>query len=477
MNWPKRAALTVCLTVAFAVVARADQWNDRTTLKFDAPVMVPGATLAPGTYTFKLLDSSTTRHVVQIFNEDQTKLIVTANAIPAKRQNPNSDVVVKLNPTEAGAPIALKAWFYPGSLYGHEFVYPENQARDIAQRTKTLVLSSDAPNGDMKQGTLYLYSAAKERTPWRGDAIMLEDWQKWNEEGRRAASGDVAVPGNSKSSESTAPMVRTEPIGMDIKIGDLEDDPTKYVGKTISVTAEVEEVFGPRLFKIDEPNWADLDGEVLVYLPSNLAALVRENDRVTVTGTVKTMMRADLEREVGWLEADPDFELEFASRPVIVADKIVGGNNDVALAIRISSEGDTNRVVGTSGSRVLGGNAKSEASTGSDKSVATASSEPITSTSAFANGGMGTVGRRVTLQGLMVTRQTGRGFWVKAPDASLFILPTQAGKERAKTPKITAGQTVSIEGVVLEMPQRLQDEARGIDNANDEIYVYATMLK
>ena len=44
------------------VVARADQWNDRTTLKFDAPVMIPGTTLAPGTYTFKLLDSATHRH-------------------------------------------------------------------------------------------------------------------------------------------------------------------------------------------------------------------------------------------------------------------------------------------------------------------------------------------------------------------------------------------------------------------------------
>src|SRR5688572_4575017 len=99
MNWPKRAVLAACVVVGLAVVARADQWNDRTTLKFDAPVMIPGTTLAPGTYTFKLLDSATNRHVVQIFNEDLTRLIATVNAIPAKRQEAKGDTVLRFQPT------------------------------------------------------------------------------------------------------------------------------------------------------------------------------------------------------------------------------------------------------------------------------------------------------------------------------------------------------------------------------------------
>jgi hypothetical protein len=136
-------SIATIMMVAIAGVAGADQWNDRTKLTFEAPIMIPGTTLAPGTYTFKLLDSQTSRHVVQVFNEDGTKLIATTHAVPAKRMDVSGDTMVKLNPTEAGAPIALKAWFYPGSRYGHEFVYSDQQARSIAQRTKTLVLSED----------------------------------------------------------------------------------------------------------------------------------------------------------------------------------------------------------------------------------------------------------------------------------------------------------------------------------------------
>lgn len=47
---------------------------------------------------------------------------------------------------------------------------------------------------------------------------------------------------------------------------------------------EVDDGLGPRLFKIDEPNWADLVGAILVSVPTTLAAMAREADRVTMTG-------------------------------------------------------------------------------------------------------------------------------------------------------------------------------------------------
>ena len=62
------AALLVALT---AVPAAADQWNERTVMKFSEPVMVPGATLQSGTYIFRLLDSATSRHTVEIRREGQ----------------------------------------------------------------------------------------------------------------------------------------------------------------------------------------------------------------------------------------------------------------------------------------------------------------------------------------------------------------------------------------------------------------------
>lgn len=473
MTWPKRAAVTICAIVAFAVVAAADQWNDRTTFKFDAPMMIPGATLPPGTYTFKLLDSKANRHVVQIFDEGGTKLVATAQAVPTKRMDAKGDVVVKLNPTEAGAPVAIKAWFYPGSLYGHEFVYPDRQARDIAQRTKTLVLSTDVEGSDMEKGTLYTYSAEGRKEAWHGDDRMMREWEQWSREGRRAASARVAAPGTPETRESTAPMMRNQPEGMKVSIGDLEDSADKYVGKTVNVTAEVEEVFGPRLFKIDEPNWGDLDGEVLVYLPSELAALVREDDRVTITGTPRMFVKADIERELGWLEPDPDVEIEFSERPVLVASRIVGGNSNVALAIRIQptpgNDDDRERATGTSGT-AAGTTADSAAATTTDSKSAA-----VTDAGALGRGDRELVGRRVNLDGVKVTRRgSQQGFWVDGGGASVFVLPSQPAQGQDAP---SSGQSVSVHGVVLEMPRSIREKARATDGANDRIYVYAMTVR
>jgi hypothetical protein len=115
------AALVVALTAA---PAAADQWNERTVMKFSEAVMVPGATLQPGTYIFRLLDSDSSRHTVEIRKEGEEPIAVI-HAVPMKRQEARGEIVVKFNPTEAGSPPALKGWFYPGSLYGHEFVYSD----------------------------------------------------------------------------------------------------------------------------------------------------------------------------------------------------------------------------------------------------------------------------------------------------------------------------------------------------------------
>jgi hypothetical protein len=457
MIWLKRATVATTLSLVCAVVAVADEWNDRTTLKFDAPIMVPGKTLSPGTYTFELLDSKTNRHVVQIFNEDGTKLITTTNAVPTKRMDPKGDVVLRLNPTESGPPAAIKAWFYPGSLYGHEFVYPEKQAREIAQRTKTLVLSADTEASDMEEGTFYTYDAEGRRQPWRADDTLMAEWQKWNEEGKRRGSAQVKAPGTPETRESTAPAMRTEPAGLAVSIADLESDPNRYIGKAINVTGEVEEVFGPRLFKIDEQNWADLDGEVLVYLPTALAALVGEDDRVTVTGTMKTLMKDDLERELGWLAPDPELEIEFNERPVLVASQVVGGDSNVVVAI--TSRPAAARTQTT------------DATSGTAPGAATASA--VTDRGTIARADERLVGRRVDLDNVKVDRVGAHhGFWIEAAGTGVFVLPAPHATGEG-TPAV--GKAVGIEGVVLELPRSLRERARTQDG-NDAIYIYATSL-
>ena len=55
--------------------ARADESNKLTIFNFSAPVELPGLTLPAGSYTFKLMDNSSDRNIVQVFNKDMTKML------------------------------------------------------------------------------------------------------------------------------------------------------------------------------------------------------------------------------------------------------------------------------------------------------------------------------------------------------------------------------------------------------------------
>ena len=49
---------------------------------------------------------------------------------------------MKFEERPSSRPQALEAWFYPGDNYGHEFVYPETNARELAKRVGRPVLST-----------------------------------------------------------------------------------------------------------------------------------------------------------------------------------------------------------------------------------------------------------------------------------------------------------------------------------------------
>jgi len=134
------AGLALSLLVGlFLNPVRADQWNKKTILTFSQPIEVPGKVLPAGTYTFKLLDSMSYRHIVQIWNEDGSQLITTILAIPNYRLEPTEDTVIKFRERPGDSPEALRAWFYPGDNFGQEFVYPKARAIQLAKESHEIV--------------------------------------------------------------------------------------------------------------------------------------------------------------------------------------------------------------------------------------------------------------------------------------------------------------------------------------------------
>jgi hypothetical protein len=143
------AVTTVCglaLMGVFAPAAQADDWNRKTVVTFSAPVEIPGVhlkgwgVLPAGTYVFKVLDSMSDRHIVQIFNKDETTIYATILAIPNYRLKATDKTVITFRERAAGEPEALRAWFYPGKNWGEEFVYPKSKAVALAKSTNTPVL-------------------------------------------------------------------------------------------------------------------------------------------------------------------------------------------------------------------------------------------------------------------------------------------------------------------------------------------------
>jgi len=144
----------IVLCLAICTKTKGDEWDKKTILTFSGPVQVQNTKLDAGTYVFKLADTAD-RHVVQIFNQDETQVIATILAIPNYRLEPTGRTVIKFSETsdgttssgtlpEAGVPI--KEWFYPGDNFGQEFkVVPPPVETATAEPTTPPPESEPAP--------------------------------------------------------------------------------------------------------------------------------------------------------------------------------------------------------------------------------------------------------------------------------------------------------------------------------------------
>src|ERR1700759_3910526 len=74
---------------AFVPRAHADAWDKKTIVTVNEPIIAGNKVLDPGTYVWKLVDSPSDRHIVQIFDKDQQHLEATVLAIPNYKLQPN----------------------------------------------------------------------------------------------------------------------------------------------------------------------------------------------------------------------------------------------------------------------------------------------------------------------------------------------------------------------------------------------------
>ena len=116
---------------------------------------------------------------------------------------------------------------------------------------------------------------------------------------------------------------RSEEPNVGVTIEDLDDDPSAYVGETVTISGEVETTYGLTSFTIGDDN---IGSEVLIVVPPGAeiagGAAAEEEAVVQVTGTVREYVVTDIESDLS-IDLEPEVEIEYeGSRPAVIAEVI-----------------------------------------------------------------------------------------------------------------------------------------------------------
>jgi hypothetical protein len=159
--------------------------------------------------------------------------------------------------------------------------------------------------------------------------------------GEAKSSGDTpqqatpqqATPQQATPQQGTAQQA-TPPIEQ------LKAAPSQYVGRSITLAGKVENVRNNRSFTLEGDEWF-VDDELLVVTKSPVKIGIGtefQGSDVVVTGTVRNLVIAEIERDLGW-DLEQELETRFRDKPVLVADsiRVVG---DVARWSEQNPEGE-----------------------------------------------------------------------------------------------------------------------------------------
>lgn len=237
--------------------------------------------------------------------------------------------------------------------------------------------------------------------------------------------------------------VREALAGIPVPLDRLEDQVDWYMGLTIAVEGRVDDVLGPRLFRVSDRT---ADGEVLVGVLAPAVAPVITGDLVRITGRMQTLAYDEFERSWNWLGLDAEAALEMALHPVLVATRVTA-NRGSAVGLVLAADAPP-----------IGGPADAT------------SAAVISDVKTLAHGDRALVGRAVALRDVTVAGPASPGgFFVQGPDRHVLVL----GGGAAAIPR--RGQRLSsVRGIVLEMPDNIEARLAPPGPMNDAVYIFST---
>lgn len=213
----------------------------------------------------------------------------------------------------------------------------------------------------------------------------------------------------------------------------VKEQPAAYYGKEVTLIGEVDAVRSARAFELE--NLDLFDEQVLVVSRDDIllgGRLPADDQKIRVTGTVRPMVIAEIEREIGW-DLTPEIEAEFSTKPVVVARSVALVDRPEVVWNAPPAAGDT--AGATAGSPIV------------DLTAIVGAPAPAT-----------LVGRRVELTGATVQEViSDRVFWIGDAKRQLLVALDETPTPDAAVEgmvNVQKGQTVRLEGTVQPLPSK-----------------------
>lgn len=167
-------ALAAILVVAYSPGAAAQINTEKTLFTLTEPMNVGGTVLEPGTYRIKVVELSFNRNVVQVTNQEGSKVfaavLATPHVIKTEEAIPESRFI--FYPAIAGQPKALRTWFAHDTPYGQDIIYPKRHAMELAAAAKVPVIAipDEVKEAEYKSVPLTIVTPEKQVTPYEEPA-------------------------------------------------------------------------------------------------------------------------------------------------------------------------------------------------------------------------------------------------------------------------------------------------------------------
>jgi hypothetical protein len=116
-------AVAAILTASATQAAHMAPLTMANNLTFSKAVMLPGGTLAAGTYVFESGPGGTNPNIVRVVSQNRQKLFYLGFTMPVVRPEGDEPSVLTFGEAASGAAAPILAWYPVGSNQGHAFLY------------------------------------------------------------------------------------------------------------------------------------------------------------------------------------------------------------------------------------------------------------------------------------------------------------------------------------------------------------------